>query len=68
MSKRTGYIDHGDRIIVVGNTHAVGSSNLSAHQGRHGTVLNNDGFGLCQIRLDNRTIVYAWSDVDIKRE
>jgi len=41
------YIDRGDRVIIVGDTHANGSSVLAAHQGKHGLVLSNDGFGLC---------------------
>ena len=62
------YIDRGDRVIIVGDTHANGSSVLAAHQGKHGVVLSNDGFGLCEVRLDDGTIVTAWNSADLKRE
>ncbi len=61
------YIRLNDRVIVVGNTSANGSSDLSAHQGKHGVVIdevNRDG--RCRIRLDDGAEVYAWSGADLE--
>lgn len=61
------FIGRGDRVVVVGNTR-MGSSDLSAHQGKQGEVVSNDGSGLCEVRLDDGTIVTAWNIADLKRE
>lgn len=65
---RKGYIDRGDRVVIVGNSNWMGSSDLSQYQGKHGTVLSNDGWGLCCVLLDDGNEIYAWNASDLKRE
>jgi len=62
------YLDKGDRVVIVGNTNALGSSDLSEVQGIHGEVIYNNGWGLCQVKLDNGETVSAWNDADLKLE
>jgi len=64
----TGRIGRGDRVVIVGNTHGNGSSDLSSHQEKHGEVLSNGGWGLCEVRLDDGTVVMAWNVADLKLE
>ena len=62
------FIDRGDRVVNVDNARFQGSDDLSEHQGKHGKVLSNDGWGLCEVLLDDGTSVYAWNGADLRRE
>ena len=61
--------NQGCLVTVVGNTQFKGSSDLSAHRGKRGVVehpdTRDDGHGLCRVRLECGTLVWAWRGVDI---
>lgn len=62
------YIDSGDRVVVTGNARVLGSDNLTDHQGKHGLVIGNDGWGKCSVQLDDGSYITAWNDADLTRE
>jgi hypothetical protein len=64
------YIDAGDRVIVKSDGHpnGFGGQVLTAHKGKHGIVVSNDGFGRCAVLLDDGVTVDAWNGADLERE
>ena len=62
------YLDRGDRVVIKNSTNKFGSDDLSIHQGKHGVILENNGWGLCSVELDDGTLIKAWSNADLKRE
>lgn len=36
--------------------------------GQHGTIIANDGWGLCVVELEDGATVRAWNGVDMVRE
>lgn len=66
----SGYIDHGDRVIIVsdGNPNGFGGQVLTEHKGKHGLVLRNDWFGRCSVLLDDGQVVDCWNGADLERE
>ena len=66
------WIDAGDRVIVkcgenVGN--GFGGSNIAErHEGMHGLVLSNDGFGHCRVLLDNGETISCWNGKNLDWE
>ncbi len=61
------YITVGDRVVISPNR-GLGASNLRPHDGKHGVVIKEDGYGYCKVRLDDGTEVYAWNIRDLERE
>ena len=62
------HIDKGDRVVITGNSFCMGSHDLSEHQGKHGIVEFNNGWGLCNVRFDDGTTVRAWNGADLELE
>ena len=52
-------LDEGYRVVIAGNTHLNDSDDLTQHQGKHGSVLSNNEWGLCVIQLDDGSVVRA---------
>lgn len=64
------YIDQGDRVIVTAGIAEPTHQRLGvpAAAGQHGVVLDQDGWGLCTVRLDNGAEICAWNGKDLERE
>ena len=63
-----GYIDTGDRVRLTealrDATHARPA--YPALVGATGTVVGNDGWGLCRVALDDGGYVSAWNGIDLE--
>jgi hypothetical protein len=66
------YIDTGDRVIVKSGknqSNGFGGSNIAEqHEGLHGLVLSNDGWGHCSVLLDNGETISCWNGANLEWE
>jgi hypothetical protein len=70
MPRELGYISTDDRVVIKsrGNETGFGGQDLTGHIGKRGTVLSEEGFGLCTVRLDDGGVVEAWNGADLDYE
>lgn len=61
------YITVGDRVTIL-PSRGLGASDLRPHDGKHGVVIEEDGWGFCRVRLDDGTEVFAWNLRDLQHE
>jgi hypothetical protein len=57
MSKELGYKSVGDRVKVKANPD---SEDLKLYKNKLGTVIDEDGFGMIEVRLDRIGTVIGW--------
>jgi len=62
--------DVGDRVVIVSDGHpnGFGGQLLAQYKGMHCVIVSNDGFGRCDVRLDNGRTVDCWNGADLKFE
>ena len=61
------YIDRGDRVIVKQLIGISGSVKDKSYIGKTGVVISNDGFGLCEVKLDDGRKGMFWNGNDLER-
>lgn len=64
------YLTDGDRVVVLEHISQDAHARTPRPEaaGHHGEIINNDGWGLCKVRLDNGEVIYAWNNADLTRE
>ena len=64
------WIDAGDRVVVTDGIRerAHARSPRPEAAGKHGIVEENDGWGRCDVLLDDGTRILAWNGKDLVRE
>lgn len=64
------YIDMGDRVVVKPDIAESAHARMPRPGaiGKHGVVLENDGYGMCTVRLDDDGVIHAWNAKDLERE
>jgi len=61
------YINGRDKVIVKKVIGVNGSANDKSYIGKTGIVISNDGFGLCEVRLDDGRRGRFWNGNDLER-
>lgn len=64
------YLDHGDRVIVTDGVleDAHARSARPELVGKHGVIVENDGWGRCVVVFDDGTQATLWNKLDLERE
>lgn len=72
MPKDKGYISTGDRIVVKNvenfNSGFGGTSLREEDLGQIGVVIHEDGWGHCEVRLDNGREISCWNGKNLDYE
>ena len=64
------FLDAGDRVVITDGIaeEAHARTPRPDAAGKHGLIEGNDGWGLCEVLLDDGTRIRAWNAHDLKPE